>query len=165
MAGGLTFPQWQAAASMPRVQARDSSKTFKDFEMKDFYFFRTVCLCSGLALSALASTANAQPAAPKRAEHTGLSHGAGATASASTQAFQAGSEKMMQEMSSPYTGDADKDFVSHMIGHHQGAVSMAEVQLKYGQDPELKKLARDIIKAQRQEIAFMKKWQAKNGVK
>ncbi len=69
---------------------------------------------------------------------------------------------MMQDMSGPYSGDADHDFVSHMIPHHQGAVSMAQVELKYGKDPELRKLARDIIKAQNEEIAFMQQWQAKH---
>jgi uncharacterized protein (DUF305 family) len=72
---------------------------------------------------------------------------------------------MMQDMSADYTGNADKDFVAHMIPHHQGAIEMAQVELKYGKDPELKRLARNIIKAQHDEIAFMKSWQAKHGVK
>ena len=136
--------------------------------MNKVCFFRTACVGGGLILSALAFSASAQSAGTMPGSHagmSGMSQPADASASPSTQAFQAGSEKMMKDMSSPYTGDADKDFVSHMIGHHQGAVSMAEVQLQYGKDPALKKLARDIIKAQKQEIAFMKKWQAKNGVK
>ncbi|MGF6923159.1 uncharacterized protein (DUF305 family) [Paraburkholderia sp. 40] len=66
-------------------------------------------------------------------------------------------------MSGPYTGDTDKDFVSHMIPHHQGAVAMAEVELKQGKDPEMKRLAANIVKAQDEEIAYMKKWQAKHG--
>jgi uncharacterized protein (DUF305 family) len=71
---------------------------------------------------------------------------------------------MMKNMSAPpYTGDTDKDFVAHMIPHHQGAVSMAEVELKYGKDPAMKRLARNIIKAQNEEIAYMKSWQAKHG--
>jgi uncharacterized protein (DUF305 family) len=48
-----------------------------------------------------------------------------------------------------------------MIPHHQGAIDMAKVVLKYGKDPEMKKLAEDIIKAQDTEIAFMKGWLAK----
>lgn len=83
----------------------------------------------------------------------------------STQAFKAADDKMMQDMSADYTGNADKDFVAHMIPHHQGAIEMAQVELKYGKDPELKRLARDIIKAQHEEIAFMKSWQARHGVK
>jgi uncharacterized protein (DUF305 family) len=78
-----------------------------------------------------------------------------------TAAYKAAMAKMDQDMAVPYTGDADKDFVAGMIPHHQGAIGMAEVELKYGRDPALKKLARDIVAAQREEIAFMEKWQAK----
>ena len=84
--------------------------------------------------------------------------------SASTKEFQASDHAMMSGMSGiQYTGDADQDFVAHMIPHHQGAVSMAEVELKYGKDPAMKRLARNIIKAQNEEIAHMKSWQAKHG--
>lgn len=70
---------------------------------------------------------------------------------------------MMQNMNSPsYTGDADKDFVSHMIPHHQGAIDMAQVELKYGKDPVLRRLARQIVKAQQDEIKLMQSWQSKH---
>ena len=61
-----------------------------------------------------------------------------------------------------YTGDSDKDFVTGMLPHQQGAVEMAKIELQYGKDPELKKLATNIIKSQDEEIAFMKAWLAKN---
>jgi uncharacterized protein (DUF305 family) len=47
-----------------------------------------------------------------------------------------------------------------MIPHHQGAVDMAEVELRYGKDPALLQLCRNIIAAQRTEIALMQRWQA-----
>src|SRR3954453_4749480 len=50
------------------------------------------------------------------------------------------------------TGDADKDFVAMMIPHLQGTIDMAKVELKYGKDLGLKKLARDIIDAQEKEL-------------
>ena len=68
---------------------------------------------------------------------------------------------MMMDMVKP-TGDADKDFAAMMIPHHQGAIDMAQVELQHGKDPALHKLARDIIAAQRKEIAFMRQWQAKH---
>ncbi len=69
----------------------------------------------------------------------------------------------MHQGMSTLTGDADVDFMQGMIPHHQGAIDMAEIVLKYGKDPETRKLAEDIIKAQQSEIAFMKEWLAKRG--
>jgi len=63
-------------------------------------------------------------------------------------------------MAVPLTGDADVDFLAGMIPHHQGAVDMAEVVLKYGKDPKVKKLAQDIVAAQKKEIAIMQAWLA-----
>lgn len=58
--------------------------------------------------------------------------------------------------------DADIAFAAGMIPHHQGAVKMAEVELKYGKDPELRKLAQAIIDAQKTEIEFMQNWLKKH---
>lgn len=88
--------------------------------------------------------------------------GTSADAAPSSKAFEAAMQKMHQAMMVGYTGNADVDFVKGMIPHHQGAVDMAKIELQYGKDPELRKLAEDIIKAQETEIAFMKTWLAKN---
>lgn len=56
------------------------------------------------------------------------------------------------------TGDADLDFVQGMIPHHQGAIDMAKVVLEKGRDPEIKKLAEGIVKAQESEIKLMNDW-------
>lgn len=77
-------------------------------------------------------------------------------------AYQAANEKMHRDMMITFTGDADRDFVAGMIPHHQGAIDMAEVVLKYGRDPEIRKLAQEIIGAQQKEIAWMKAWLAQN---
>ena len=78
------------------------------------------------------------------------------------QGYRDAMAKMDQGMSIPYTGDSDKDFVAGMIAHHQGAIDMAKVELQYGKDPQLKQLARNIIKSQNEQIAFMKSWQARH---
>ncbi|URL01798.1 DUF305 domain-containing protein [Avibacterium sp. 20-126] len=54
--------------------------------------------------------------------------------------------------------DADVAFAASMLPHHEGAVKMAEIELKYGKDPELRQLAENIIKAQQSEIQFMQQW-------
>lgn len=79
------------------------------------------------------------------------------------QAFEQVNAKMHKDMAIDLTGDADVDFVRGMIPHHQGAIDMAKVVLKYGKDPEVRKLAEEVIKAQDAEIAFMKSWLAKQG--
>jgi len=57
----------------------------------------------------------------------------------------------------PMTGDPDHDFATMMIPHHQGAVDMAKVELLYGKDPVLRRLAQEIIVTQEQEIEVMRK--------
>jgi uncharacterized protein (DUF305 family) len=82
---------------------------------------------------------------------------------AAMKAFEAANEKMMQGMHGmAMTGDVDKDFVTMMIPHHQGAIDMAEVVIRYGKDPQIRALAEAIVKAQETEIAEMKDWLAKH---
>lgn len=50
----------------------------------------------------------------------------------------------------------DKAFIDNMIPHHQSAIEMAEVALKETDKPRIKKLATDIVEAQKHEISHMK---------
>jgi len=64
--------------------------------------------------------------------------------------------KMDRDMAVECTGDADRDFAAMMIPHHQGAVDMALLELRFGKDERLRRLAQGIIVEQRQEIALMR---------
>jgi len=57
----------------------------------------------------------------------------------------------------PMTDDFDHDFAAMMIPHHQGAVEMAKAYLLYGKNPVLRRLAREIIVTQQQEIEVMRR--------
>jgi uncharacterized protein (DUF305 family) len=72
-------------------------------------------------------------------------------------------EKMHKSiMETKQTGDADVDFVTGMIPHHQGAIDMAKIVLEKGRSPEIKKLAQGIIITQEAEIKVMNDWLAAN---
>ncbi|MEQ4620226.1 DUF305 domain-containing protein [Providencia vermicola] len=72
-------------------------------------------------------------------------------------------DKMHSDMAkSMNEQNADVAFAQGMIAHHLGAIEMAKIELKYGTDPEMKKLAEQIINAQGPEIEQMQKWLEKN---
>ena len=65
-------------------------------------------------------------------------------------------KKMMGDMSVKPTGDVDADFVAMMVPHHQGAIDMALAVLRHGRNPQIRRLAQEIIVTQQQEIAVMR---------
>jgi uncharacterized protein (DUF305 family) len=64
--------------------------------------------------------------------------------------------KMMIDMSIKPLGDVDTDFVAMMVPHHQGAIEMAQAELRYGRNEPLRRMAQEIIVTQLQEIAAMR---------
>lgn len=108
----------------------------------------------------LAQAQSAMPASPMPA-----------MAGSSSMAMPAGGmdmKSMMKDMgdrmsSMPMSGNEDVDFARMMRIHHQGAVDMAQAELKAGKDPKMRKMARDIIAAQTREIAEFDKLLASHG--
>ncbi len=100
-------------------------------------------------------------------DHSAMGHSAMAAPRGdqgpASKAFAEANARMHAGMDIEFSGDADVDFAKGMIAHHQGAVEMAQVVLKYGKDAELRKLAEQIIAAQEPEIRFMQEWLAKQG--
>jgi len=68
-------------------------------------------------------------------------------------------DKMHMAMSAvARSGNSDVDFVRLMIPHHQAAIDMAKTQLLYGKDPQMRRLAQEIITGQQLEIELMRGW-------
>ncbi len=118
---------------------------------------------AGVALAAFIAAAGGAPH-----KHPGMGPGftesflsmCGLAPSASNTAFYAEMDqvngRMHEEMAVAPSGNIDRDFVRMMIPHHQGAIDMALVILKYGRDERLRRLAQSIIVEQGQEIAYMR---------
>ena len=56
------------------------------------------------------------------------------------------------------SGNDDTDFANMMLPHHQAAVDMARTELLYGNDPQMRRLAQEIIADQESEIQLMQLW-------
>lgn len=65
-------------------------------------------------------------------------------------------DKMMAGMAVTPTGDVDADFAAIMVPHHQGAIDMAVLELRFGRNEQLRRIAQEIIVDQQQEIAAMR---------
>jgi uncharacterized protein (DUF305 family) len=76
-----------------------------------------------------------------------------------TEAQKASMQAMMKMhmpmMMTQHIKDADLAFNCGMIVHHQGAIDMANVEIKFGKDAMSKAMAEKIIKDQKAEIAEM----------
>jgi hypothetical protein len=53
--------------------------------------------------------------------------------------------RMMGDMTIKPSGDVDQDFVAMMVPHHQGAIDMAQAELRYGHNEQLRRIAQEIV--------------------
>ena len=121
--------------------------------------FKLVCL---VPLTALWLASAQAQTAPAMAPSASMPMGQMQKGTAGTQDMKASMMKGMDAMQMmTMTGDTDKDFAMMMKMHHQQALNMAEMELANGKSPEMKTMAKQIIAAQKKEIAQFDKWLGK----
>ncbi len=126
-----------------------------------FVPLHALCLAAMTALWGVSASTQAQTApatSPSVSKPMGDMHKGAAGAADMKASMMMGMEEM-QKM--PMTGNTDKDFAMMMKIHHQQALNMAEMELKNGKSSEMKAMAKQIIAAQKKEIAQFDKWLAK----
>lgn len=77
-------------------------------------------------------------------------------------AWQRIDQRMMTDMHNVFAGaagDITSEFVQGMIPHHVAAVDMAYVLLAHSTHPELRTLAKAVVREQEREIRELKAWQ------
>ncbi|MFT3856898.1 MAG: DUF305 domain-containing protein [Aquabacterium sp.] len=111
---------------------------------------RLVLLCGALAVSCATHVGIAQAASNDPNPQTSTP-----TPATVEQAMKDGMQAMQ---AIPISGDVDKDFAALMKAHHEQAVKMAEVEVRDGRSPELKAMARKMIRDQKREVDMLGKW-------
>ena len=127
--------------------------------MKRVFWLATVVAVVGMGSGAGAQHGGHQHAVQtKHASHTTPSRLRAETPA--VREFHAAHARMMRGMDVPFTGDADVDFRTHMISHHQGAIDMAQVALRHSKDPHTRQVAEAIRVMQPREIYEFQGWLA-----
>ena len=124
-----------------------------------FISAKTLCLVPLTAVCLVSASVQAQPAMPRSASMPMGQIQKGPAGSHDMKAAMMMGMDGMQKMS--MSGDIYKDFATMMKLHHQQALNMAEMQLAHGKSSEMKAMAKQIIVAQKKEIAEFDKWLAK----
>jgi uncharacterized protein (DUF305 family) len=116
-----------------------------------------ICVCAMAVTSLLFLVGNLFLCAHVQAETNG--HASRLTLDPDWSELIASMDKMHVAMTAvARSGNNDIDFVRLMLPHHQAAIDMAKTQLLYGKDPQMRRLAQEIITDQQLEIELMQRW-------
>jgi uncharacterized protein (DUF305 family) len=111
---------------------------------------------SGIALFLILKSAVPTPAR-QSAAHPEPDNKAGPAAAWSE--FGREIDNMHSEMMSIKQSDSSNvDFARLMLPHHKAAIAMAKTELIYGKDPQMRRLAQEIVTDQQSEVELMRLW-------
>ena len=121
----------------------------------------SICATSVLASLIAPMAVYAQPAKIERSTDAHATHAGGIHHGSEMKSMMKDINDKMVRMN--MTGNPDVDFAQMMRIHHVGAIDMAEMQLKNGKDASMRKMAQEVIRAQKKEIATIDRFLAKQG--
>ena len=129
--------------------------------MKKPFLIQKHSVAAALLVAAVAApfALHAQSGPSSGSKTAGMDHSASDAKMNMKSMMKENNEKMAAV---PMTGNADVDFAQMMRIHHQGAIDMAKSLLRDGKDPQMLKMAKDIISAQKKEIAVLDAFLARN---
>ena len=119
--------------------------------------------CMGTIQQMMRSRMGQGGAMPGQMEQSGAMPGKSAAMSEAATAYADAAGRMhLPMMQGLQASDPDVAYVRGMIAHHQGAIEMAKVRLRYGKDEQTKTWANNVIRDQQREIEEMESWLKKN---
>jgi len=65
---------------------------------------------------------------------------------------------LQKNMPRTNTGDPDVDFARRIVPLHQSVIAMAELELQFGKDPELRKLAEEMVRVLGKQLSQTGAW-------
>ena len=155
VAAALSFLSVAAPASAQQTQSQGASSSMAGH--------------SDMAAGSQALPEQCRAASANMPQGQGMGDMPGMSMQGMTDASKAYMEAMMKMHSPMMTATQAKDpdvaFICGMLPHHQGAIDMARAELKYGDNPEAKRMAEKVIKDQGEEIEKMTAWLKKNAKK
>lgn len=95
-------------------------------------------------------------------------HAQSSDASSHSDQFTSEIKKLMDQMESKMktmkmSGNVDHDFATMMVGHHQAAIDMANIEAKHGRNTEVKAIAEKIKVDSEKDIIALQNWLTDGG--
>lgn len=94
-------------------------------------------------------------------QHGSMNHGSMQPGAKKLHEMMMKSASDMMHMKMPMDNDTDRMFDKSMADHHLMGVQMAQIEIRYGNDPDSKRMASKIIAAQTKERAQLLRLAAK----
>ena len=114
-----------------------------------------------LAIAAAMSIALGGAAFAEQGDQASSGMGAVGGEPRSTQELRSAALRMQMDWGIRYSGDADRDFAASMVRYHEGAIAIARVQVGHGSDPEMRRLAEEMIRARQSEVELLRGYLAR----